>query len=482
MRALLEIPQLGAKLYIPSNQAEFHVGKDDIKKAATIQQADPSSFDSISSVKVDPSGKIIKEHFIIHIQNGSFSIEDQHSTNGTYFGSKSLKGLPPQKLKDGDQFVIPIQQQGKLTSLIVIFRIVDEPEPASNEESEAVYVSPQMNTPQYNPPKANASSSIRSASKSSSATSNPPASSGSGPVYAPIPTSSSKGGSTPSNVKSVPIQGGNAPVYQDPNTQDLDQDADTSGSFILVQDAQNIPADAFAPNSGVDLSMVYRLEKSELWHIFVGVGLLFLMIFHTYINISIITLVSSLVQGSVPGSTVLLNQFLIVPMVLGFTFAISFIIHELSHLYTGKHFKYQSRFCLTNVGFKATKRAALIGYPFGLPGAAVSVGVDPVNDKDKMGWIKTAGPSSNAVFGTILLILAFVMPAEWTQVSLYLLQGATLNYILGAFNLIPIELKGFALDGKFISGWNKRIYVGLLFYMIFGTIVTILLTQYFSTL
>ena len=71
---------------------------------------------------------MIKEHFLLNNSNGSFSIENRHRTNGTYIGSTNLKGAKPYKLKDGDQIVLPVQEKGKLVSLIIVFHLSNEPE------------------------------------------------------------------------------------------------------------------------------------------------------------------------------------------------------------------------------------------------------------------------------------------------------------------------------------------------------------------
>jgi Zn-dependent protease len=200
------------------------------------------------------------------------------------------------------------------------------------------------------------------------------------------------------------------------------------------------------------------------------------MVYHAYINVMIIVTLVSL-ASSTPLPT--LSQVFIDPIGLGLIFAVSFLVHELSHLYTGKHFQFPSRFCLTNEGMKATKKAAIIGFPFGLPGAAISVGVDPDRDKDKMGWIKTAGPTSNAILGIVFLIVGYFLRTVMQPVALILMQGASLNFLLGAFNLIPLRVKGFELDGGYISRWNKTLYISLFVLMTFGIFLAMLLTSNF---
>jgi Zn-dependent protease len=339
-----------------------------------------------------------------------------------------------------------------------------------------------MPTPSYAPPSGSASSNVG------------------GAVYnTPVSHGSKSNPTTPKGIKSVPIAQSAPPTSTDTEDEDTDEEsvaayldpnlshsqiqsatpdqADSSGSFILVQQAVTIPPNAFRPDSGVDLSMVYKLEKSEKWHIMVALGLLFLMVFHAYINLMLIMYLVSGFQNPNP-TQFIWQTFLLDPLVLGSIFAITFVIHEMAHLNMGKHFQYQSRFCLTKVGYQSTKKAAIIGFPLGLPGAAVSIGVDPTTDKDKMGWIKMAGPSSNLIFGTILLVVGYFIPASLPILRVYLLQGASLNFVLGAFNLIPISVKGFALDGENIIKWNKGIYIMLLAFAIFGILIAMsLVTQ-----
>jgi Zn-dependent protease/pSer/pThr/pTyr-binding forkhead associated (FHA) protein len=459
MRAYLEIPEIGGIIELSSKIDVFYIGKDEIKSVASKPLADPSAYDSISRVHKDASGKTIKEHFIIYNNHGKYSIEDKHSTNGTFVGSVSLKGKNSQPLKNGDKIILPVQSKGKLVSLNVIFHLTNETEPESIPES--------IESPDYVPLQNSGKASTPSVSYNATPVQ---------PEYNEIPSSQQRMYSSSSSVNA-------SQKYTNP-AQDADADADQvdrSGSFILVQQAMQIPPNAFRPDSGVDLSIVYRLEKSEIWHILTALGYLFLMVFHTFINIMIITYLVYWGTGSLPtGSTVLprvLSDFLVDPTVFAFIFAVAFVCHELSHLYTGKHFGYQSRFCLTKVGIKMTKKAAAIGLPFGLPGAAVSIGVDPVNDKDKMGWIKTMGPSANFFLGLIFLIVSLIIPNSLLTVKTFLAEGSTLNFLLGIFNLMPFAVKGFALDGEFIIKWKKLIYFSLLALSIIGILISVSITQ-----
>ena len=130
---------------------------------------------------------------------------------------------------------------------------------------------------------------------------------------------------------------------------------------------------------------------------------------------------------------------------------------------------------------KSTIKAAVIGIPFGLPGAAVSIGVDLQRDVDKMGYIKFAGPLSNFILGFIFVIGSFFVPLELFILKMGLIQGGTLNFVLGAFNLIPKEVKGFALDGKYIISWRRQLYFGLLICFIIGYLIAYTLINNYQT-
>jgi len=125
---------------------------------------------------------------------------------------------------------------------------------------------------------------------------------------------------------------------------------------------------------------------------------------------------------------------------------------------------------------RLTRLAALIGVPIGLPGAAVSVGIDAEKDVDHMGSIKMAGPLANLGLGMILAILSVIFPPSLASLQVLFMQGAGMNFMLGLFNMIPKEFKGFALDGKYIFKWKKSLYFGMFLGLLAGYIVAIIFT------
>ncbi len=110
----LEISKIGGKIFIP--EGELRIGRDEIQGAAKIALPDLNAYKNISR-KRDNS-----EHFIIKNQNGNIKIEDRGSTNGTYIGSEKITGTGPRDLKDGDSFILPVEEFGKMVQLDIIFR------------------------------------------------------------------------------------------------------------------------------------------------------------------------------------------------------------------------------------------------------------------------------------------------------------------------------------------------------------------------
>jgi FHA domain len=116
-----DIPDIAGKLYIPLDKPSFHIGRDEIQGVATKALPDLNAYKNISRARSNNTG-VYSEHFIIHVNQGKCSIEDQHSTNGTYLGTMKLKGMPAQPLKDGDKVILPIEEHGKMVQLEIFFK------------------------------------------------------------------------------------------------------------------------------------------------------------------------------------------------------------------------------------------------------------------------------------------------------------------------------------------------------------------------
>jgi Zn-dependent protease len=91
-----------------------------------------------------------------------------------------------------------------------------------------------------------------------------------------------------------------------------------------------------------------------------------------------------------------------------------------------------------------------------LPGAVVVLGLEKIDRKT--GLCKAAGPLVNLVYGSILLIVSFLIPKTLYPLNYFFGLAAYLNYMLGAFNMLPIGI----LDGQNIWKWSKKVYLGLM--------------------
>lgn len=120
--AFLLIPEIKGKIILSQNEVN-HIGKREIVNCATAP-INPKEFSTLSSVHQDQFGEVIKEQFNIRFDSDSnqYLIEDRNSTNGTYLGNINLKQTPAQILKNGDEIIVPIEKNGKLMQLKILFQ------------------------------------------------------------------------------------------------------------------------------------------------------------------------------------------------------------------------------------------------------------------------------------------------------------------------------------------------------------------------
>ncbi|MFX1380779.1 MAG: AN1-type zinc finger domain-containing protein [Promethearchaeota archaeon] len=233
----------------------------------------------------------------------------------------------------------------------------------------------------------------------------------------------------------------------------------TDGTYTWYRQESQIPVDAFDPDSGINFKGILLPHKSEFFHFVIGVSLMYI--------IGIITFFPGLINT--PG-----YQWAIF-MLAGF-YAAAFFFHELGHRQVAVHFGLQTKFRLLSFGMMLT----VIGVVFNLyalttggssfpslalPGAVVVLGLSKIDRTT--GLCKAAGPTVNLVFGTILLIISFIIPTY--PLNLLICLAANLNFMLGTFNMIPIGI----LDGQNIWRWNKKIYIALC-----GSLLILLIITY----
>ncbi|HIH16843.1 MAG TPA: site-2 protease family protein [Candidatus Diapherotrites archaeon] len=152
--------------------------------------------------------------------------------------------------------------------------------------------------------------------------------------------------------------------------------------------------------------------------------------------------------------------FRLMPIVLVAT-GTGFIFHELAHKYVAIRFGAHAEYRMWQSGLVlAVVMAAVFGVVFAAPGA-VYIFSDNLSRKQN-GFISLAGPLTNIVLGCLFtLAYLFFHPPE--LLGLITAYGASINFGLATFNLIPI----FPLDGSKVFTWNPLVW-GLAF---FGTIL-----------
>ncbi|MBN1214104.1 MAG: hypothetical protein JXA99_01555 [Candidatus Lokiarchaeota archaeon] len=233
-------------------------------------------------------------------------------------------------------------------------------------------------------------------------------------------------------------------------------EARSDGSFTWYRRESNIPENAFDPNSGIEFKGILFPYQSEFIHLLIGCVLIY-----------IIGLIS-FYQPEQQTQLISLGYGWIVFMLAGF-YTTAFFFHELGHRQVAVHFGLQTKFRLLKFGMIITIFGLIMGITsmvtgsqalpsLALPGAVVVLGLDKIDRKT--GLCKSAGPLVNLVYGSILLILSFLVPIY--PINFFIAQAASLNFMLGLFNLIPIGI----LDGENIFKWNKKVYFSLVITMI----------------
>ncbi|MGQ9506652.1 MAG: AN1-type zinc finger domain-containing protein [Candidatus Bathycorpusculaceae bacterium] len=127
----------------------------------------------------------------------------------------------------------------------------------------------------------------------------------------------------------------------------------------------------------------------------------------------------------------------------------SFFIHEIAHKIVVQREGFWAEFRLTFTGALLTLFSVLSPF-FKIisPGAVMISGFA---DKERLGKIAIAGPTTNIILSAGFLVIAFLLP----QKSLMFTIGAAFNAWIALFNLIPFGV----FDGFKIFLWNKKVWV-----------------------
>lgn len=239
--------------------------------------------------------------------------------------------------------------------------------------------------------------------------------------------------------------------------------ATTDGTYTWYRQEKQIPEDAFSPSSGIDFKGILLAHKSELLHFLIGGSLIFVIGLIAFWDPQLFTL----------------GYGWAVFMLAGF-YMTAFLFHEFGHRQVAVHFGLQTKFRLLTFGMLLTVIGLLTGLfslisnspalpSLALPGAVVVLGLDKINRKT--GLCKAAGPTINLIYGSILLTVSFLIPSTLYPLNYFFALAAYLNYMLGAFNMIPLGI----LDGQNIFKWSKQVYFILMGSLILLLILTIAL-------
>lgn len=149
-----------------------------------------------------------------------------------------------------------------------------------------------------------------------------------------------------------------------------------------------------------------------------------------------------------PGILVLVIGMSLVAVSLGF------ILHELGHRLVARRFGYYAEYSMSPKGLMVALGFSLFGFIFAAPGAvmiypkAAAWGTGSL-DRQKVGLISVAGPTTNIGLAVLFLVLDVIQP------TLLFTLGAQINSWLALFNLIPFG----PLDGAKILKWSKGIWL-----------------------
>jgi Zn-dependent protease len=163
-------------------------------------------------------------------------------------------------------------------------------------------------------------------------------------------------------------------------------------------------------------------------------------------------------------------------MLAGF-YMTAFLFHEFGHRQVAKHFGFPTKFRLLTFGMGLTAFSVIMGLAtigsaipaptLALPGAVVVLGLDKISKET--GLCKAAGPIVNLVYGVLLLLLSFFIPNTSYPLNFFIGSAASLNFMLGSFNMIPIGI----LDGQNIFKWSKAVY-----FVLITSLLTLLIFNY----
>ena len=136
-------------------------------------------------------------------------------------------------------------------------------------------------------------------------------------------------------------------------------------------------------------------------------------------------------------------------------------LHEIMHKIVAERYGHWAEFRYSLRGILMSFMFAFLGFIIGAPGATYISGAVTPSQNSR---ISAAGPLTNVTLGIVFLGATIaVFPAATAELVPYLLYWlfstvASVNLILGAFNMIPVM----PLDGAKVWHWSKAEWLGIL--------------------
>ncbi len=183
---------------------------------------------------------------------------------------------------------------------------------------------------------------------------------------------------------------------------------------------------------------------------------------HILVSVLTISLAFAIVWT---GSTNFNADFLATTGLILLTVGLGFILHELAHKFVAIKYGAYARYQAWTLGLLfSIIMAFAVGFVFAAPGAVYVYGNHITREQN--GKISAAGPLTNLILGLVFLAIGFLIPGL-KQIAVL---GASVNFFLGAFNMIPI----FPMDGQKVYQWNKMIWAALMLPLVVLAFVQVL--------
>ena len=243
--------------------------------------------------------------------------------------------------------------------------------------------------------------------------------------------------------------------YQQPVSSGIARGT-TDGSYTWYRQETQVPFNAFDPDSGIQFKGILFSHLSEFMHFLIASILIYIigfMLFYESLGFDWTT------------------------FMLAGIYLTAFLFHEFGHRQVALHFNLQTKFRLLTFGMGLTVFSLVAGIlripipSLALPGAVVVLGLEKISKTT--GLCKTAGPLVNLIYGGILLIISFIIPNSLFPLNFVFVISAYLNFMLGAFNMIPIGI----LDGQNIWKWNKKVYILLAASLVILLVITLIIQR-----